>query len=195
LWAWGSNSFGQLGLGDDVTRSSVTQVGSLTSWASISAFGNASVFVRTNGSLWSCGQNNYGQLALGDTTYRSSPTQVGSLTNWSKIQGGEGHCLAIKTDGTLWSWGWNIYGQLGNGSQFDDKSSPIQIGALTNWSSLAAGRFHSLAIKTDKTMWAWGSDTYGQTTIADKSSPVQIGALSSWLSVSAGYYYSLAIRE
>ena len=53
--------------------------------------------------------------------------------------------MAIKTDGTLWSWGYNNKGQLGDGTTIN-KSSPVQVGALTTWSSVSAGRLHSLAI-------------------------------------------------
>ena len=47
----------------------------------------------------------------------------------------------------LWSWGRNSDGELG----FDDttnRSSPVQVGALTDWSSVSSGNFHSLALKS-----------------------------------------------
>ena len=83
----------------------------------------------------------------------------------------------------LWAWGQNSYGAEGKGLLGDDteinKSSPIQIGTLNNWSSIttSAGG-HSMALKTDGTMWLWGRGDYGQLGNGDtvtRSSPVQIG--------------------
>jgi alpha-tubulin suppressor-like RCC1 family protein len=95
--------------------------------------------------------------------------------------------FAIKTDGTLWSWGRNDNGgSLGLGN-LTNYSSPKQIGALTNWSKISAGNFYTVALKTDGTMWAWGTNNSGQLgqgNTTDRSSPVQIGALTTWSSVS-----------
>ena len=149
--------------------------------------------------MWSWGQNNYGQLGLSNTTYRSSPNQVGYVTTWSSLSGGRAHALAIKTDGTMWSWGRNSYGlgQLGLGDT-TDRSSPVQIGALTTWSTIAAGDNHSMAIKTDGTMWSWGTNLYygtlGLGDNTDRSSPTQIGALTTWSKIDAGGNFTLAIK-
>jgi alpha-tubulin suppressor-like RCC1 family protein len=53
--------------------------------------------------------------------------------------------LAIKTDGTLWGHGGNGNGQVGD-STITDRSSPVQIGSLTKWLSVAAGSYFSLAV-------------------------------------------------
>ena len=94
----------------------------------------------------------------------------------------------------LWAWGRNGSGRLGLGNT-TDYSSPKQIGALTTWLSITAGYFNSAAIKTDGTIWSWGSATGGATGLgfSNLSSPNQVGALTNWLNVSAGSYYSLAI--
>ena len=99
-------------------------------------------------------------------------------------------------DGTLWAWGRNNYGELGLGDAAN-RSSPVQVGALTDWSAIGVGYCHSLAIKTDGTLWAWGSNGYGQLGLGDatnRSSPVQVGALTDWSAIGAGYYFSLATQ-
>ena len=150
FYSWGVNADGQLGLGNTTSRSSPVQVGALTNWSRVSAGSLHSLAVKTDGTLWAWGRNFSGQLGLGDTASRLSPVQVGLLTNWNQISGGDSHSLAVKTDGTLWSWGLNARlsggtGQLGLGD-IVHRSSPVQVGALTNWSQAAAGTDHSLAV-------------------------------------------------
>jgi alpha-tubulin suppressor-like RCC1 family protein len=75
-------------------------------------------------------------------------------------------------------------------------SSPVQVGALTTWLTVAAGYTNRAAIKTDGTMWAWGNGGDGRLGLGDttnRSSPVQVGALTTWLTVAAGIYHTVAI--
>ena len=199
LWAWGRNDSGALGLGDTINRLSPVQLGVATNWASAAAGQYYTLGIKTDGTLWAWGRNYYGNLGLGDKIYRSSPVQVGALTNWFSSSASN-HVLATKTDGTLWSWGNNGNGQLGlNDGVY--RSSPVQVGALTNWSkAYAGGGNHSISIKTDNTLWAWGLNTSGQLgdgTVINRSSPVQIGASIDWSSsiIIAGYGHSAAISK
>jgi alpha-tubulin suppressor-like RCC1 family protein len=147
--------------------------------------------------LFSWGRNNEGSLGLGDTVYRSSPVQVGALTDWAKITAGLTFGAAIKADGTLWSWGANANGQLGLGNVYNSRSSPVQVGSLTNWYEVSAGSTHCLATKTDGTLWSWGSGTGGKLGLNNtisRSSPVQIGALTEWADIVATGDTSLAIK-
>lgn len=198
LWSWGSNSSGRLGLGNTTSYSSPKQVGALTNWLKVSA-AYCCLAIKTDGTLWAWGQNTYGQLGDGTTVSKSSPVQIGALTNWLKIAAnGYYTSIAIKTDGTLWSWGRNNSGQIGNNTT-TDQSSPVQIGALTNWLSIAGGGYngHSFAIKTDGTLWAWGKNITGQLGLGNTtnySSPKQVGLLTSWLKISSGNYSGIAIK-
>ena len=98
--------------------------------------------------------------------------------------------VAVKTDGTLWSWGHNNVGNLGDGTT-TNRSSPVQVGALTTWSTVGAGYSFAAAVKTDGTLWTWGYNTSGQLgdeTTTNRSSPVQVGGLTTWLRVTSGSY-------
>jgi len=147
--------------------------------------------------LYTWGHNNYGQLGIGNTSNRSSPSQVGALANWLVVAGCYGFTNAIKNNGTLWAWGRNNFGQLGLGNT-TSYSSPVQVGALTSWSTVSAGgRYHTVAIKTDGTLWSWGQGTGGKLGLGNTtnySSPKQVGALTNWSKVNCGLDHCLAIK-
>jgi alpha-tubulin suppressor-like RCC1 family protein len=50
---------------------------------------------------------------------------------------------------------------LGDGTT-TQRTSFVQVGTATNWSEVCGGRYHTLASKTDGTLYAWGGNTYGQ---------------------------------
>jgi alpha-tubulin suppressor-like RCC1 family protein len=198
LWAWGYNANGQLGDGTVISRSSPVQIGALTNWEQVSTSSYHTAAVKTDGTLWTWGRGNNGVTGHDNTVNLSSPVQVGALSNWARV----GTCFgdfvtAVKTDGTLWAWGLNNLGQLGDGTVIS-KSSPVQIGALTNWLNSAHGDAFSVAVKTDGTFWAWGKNASGQlgdNTNVSKSSPVQVGALTDWVKGRGGSDGTMAIRS
>jgi alpha-tubulin suppressor-like RCC1 family protein len=151
-------------------------------------------------SLFSWGDNAIGFLGLGDAVNRSSAVQVGTLATWANIVTGQYHSLALKADGTIWSWGGASIvnaGQLGVGDTLS-RSSPVQIGTLATWVKIAAGRYHSLALKTDGSLWVWGSNGTGQSGLGDtnsRSSPVQVGTLANWTSIVGAVSQSLVIKS
>jgi alpha-tubulin suppressor-like RCC1 family protein len=108
--------------------------------------------------------------------------------------------VAIKTDGSLWAWGYNNQGQLGDGSMgvANYRNVPFRIGADLNWVSVSAGGSHTLGIRTDGSLWAWGWNENGQLGIGSAGSfipvPVQIQAGTTWKTASAGWSHNLAIR-
>jgi alpha-tubulin suppressor-like RCC1 family protein len=140
LWAWGINSSGVLGTGNTIQKSSPVQVGILTNWAQVSAGGDDSGAVKTDGTLWGWGENINGNVGDGTTIARSSPVQIGALTDWNQVSKGETRIsAAVKTNGTLWTWGAGDGGALGTGTLNISASSPVQVGALTDWFKVSAG--------------------------------------------------------
>jgi alpha-tubulin suppressor-like RCC1 family protein len=213
LWSWGLNSSGQSGRGVAVgaSYSSPVQVGALTNWKKVAPGLNFSVGITEGGALYSWGLNTLGYLGNGTVTTSSTATQVGTLTNWSDIAaGGEtalttDHVIATKFDGTLWSWGAGTLGALGRGNATVGAaaggihySSPCQVGSLTDWKFVSAGSQVSGCIKTDGTLWTWGTNIYGQLGVGNVqyySSPVQVGALTNWKYINYGTDHCLAILE
>ena len=196
LWSWGYNYQGRLGHNDIVWKSSPIQVPG-TQWTNPHANGYSSFCFKTDGTLWAWGTNGNGQLGQNDKINRSSPIQIPG-TQWTSISGSLiDLTLATKSDGTLWSWGYNGQGQLGLNDTIR-RSSPTQIPG-TQWSTnpkslSGGGTSNSFAIKTDGTLWAWGSNAYGVLGQNDqilRSSPVQIPG-TQWSKVEAGYAQHVA---
>ena len=116
-----------------------------------------------------------------------------------KIAAGSQYTVILKGDGTLWAWGYNQDGELGDGTVVN-RHSPVQIGTDTNWRQIAVsgGGDHTVALKNDGTLWAWGYNNEGQLgdgTFVDRRSPVQIGTDTDWTQISAGAYHTVALKN
>ncbi|MEW6378500.1 MAG: Ig-like domain-containing protein [bacterium] len=149
--------------------------------------------------LWAWGWNEEGQLGDGANTDKNTPVQIGTDNQWVSIAAGWAHTVALKSDGTLWAWGRNDVGQLGDGTN-SDKNIPVQIGTDNQWVSISANSesHHTLALKSDGTLWAWGRNDAGQLgdgTNSDKNTPVQIGTDNQWAAIAAGWGNSLALKS
>ena len=147
--------------------------------------------------MWGLGTS--GQLGIGVATSRSRPAQVTSGTSsYVQISVGASNAAAIDTLGQLWVWGAAATGQLGQGNvALVNTSLPVQVAAGTSWSQVSNGPSHTLAVRSDGSLWAWGLGTSGQlgnNAAATRSSPVQIGVETNWLTASAGGLHSLALK-
>jgi alpha-tubulin suppressor-like RCC1 family protein len=175
LWAWGANAFGYLGDGTTTDRHSPVAIG--TGFARVAAGLDHTAAVKTDGTLWAWGGNVWGQLGDGTTQEKHSPVQIGN--GFAQVAAGHYRTAAVKVDGTLWTWGANDFGALGNGTIGSGttgvRRSPDQIGI--GFARVAVGEFHMSAVKTSRTLWAWGDNGHGQLgdgTLVDQLSPVQI---------------------
>jgi alpha-tubulin suppressor-like RCC1 family protein len=177
LWAWGHNTYGQIGDNTTTHKSIPTQTFCAgNDWRYVACGFYHTAAIKYDGTLWSWGQNTFGQLGDNSTAHRVSPVQTIGGNSWKQISCGHSHSAGIKTNGSLWLWGQNDYGQLGDNTT-TNKSSPVQtVAGGTNWKEVSCGNRFTLAIKTDGTLWAWGHNIYGQigdNTTTHRSSPVQ----------------------
>ena len=151
--------------------------------------------------LWAMGQNHYGQLGDGTTSNRTTPVQVDS--NVSSVTAGYYHSLYLKTyqspsgsyQANLWAMGRNNYGQLGDGT-LTDRNTSVQI--ATNVSSVRAGNYHSLYVKTDGTLWAMGWNNYGQLgdgTSFSRVSPVKVSTGVHLYEMPPGAHATVLVHE
>jgi len=205
IFSWGSNSFGHLGLGDTIPRLIPMPVDfdpdrTANDKSTMIAAGFYSSFAIIEGKLYGWGRNSNGELGLGGKSPSViKPTRVGYADDWKEIAVGDTHALAVNEYGELYSWGSNDYGQLGQGdSGFNTyRDTPTQIGTATNWLRVAAGEYHSLAIKTNGELYAWGRGNDGQlglTDWLDANEPKRVGGSNNWVAVAAGFHFSLAVN-
>lgn len=116
---------------------------------------------------------------------------------WQSISAGVAHSVGIRTGGTLWTWGRNNSGQLGDGTSVGSRSTPTQIGTASDWQYISCGASHTIALKSNGTLWAWGANASGQLgngNYSNSNVPVQIGSDTDWAMISAGDEFSLALK-
>ncbi|MEZ4597356.1 MAG: hypothetical protein R3C32_11370 [Chloroflexota bacterium] len=177
--------------------------------------------VRTDHTVWCWGFDGYGELGDGTTgdgeLMRTSPVQVrrgsSTLKGVTKVAGGAAFTCAVRTDGTAWCWGLGDLGQLGDGASGTGhhRTRAVEVrrgsGHLTRVERVAAGGRHACALRTDGSVWCWGSDLHGQlgdATTGDATSHIRTkavrvrlgrGYLDDVVTLAAGYSHTCAVRR
>jgi alpha-tubulin suppressor-like RCC1 family protein len=187
--------------GSSSSGSSATTTTGPLKWANFSAGDYHSVAVKTDGSLWAWGYNDDGELGDGTTDYSYDPILI-SATGWAgaTLAAGDYHTTVAKADGSLWGWGYNGYGDVGDGTTTDVTTGPKLISA-TGWAgaTIAARYYHTIAIKADGSLWAWGYNGDGE--LGDNSTtnvttgPKLISA-TGWAGskIAAGWYHTRVLK-
>ena len=171
VYAWGANTFGQLGQGTTNSLANTTPVyvsNGGRHYTAITATDLAAVAIATDGSLWAWGDNQEGELgqgnAAGSAPYFSAvPIQIGTATGWSALAAGSNHVLALQ-GGVLSTWGGNILGQLGDGTWGNSISTPAVVAPPSGqtWAAIGAGDNHSLAVTSAGNLYGWGLNFSGE---------------------------------
>jgi alpha-tubulin suppressor-like RCC1 family protein len=201
LWIWGSADSGRLGINGYGNRSTpVTTFAGGTNWKQVASGLQHSAAVKTDGTLWTWGRENNGQLGNNRNTsnIKTPVTTFAGGTNWKQVACGFNHQTAIKTDGTLWIWGDNsTYRELGTNDAITRSTPVTTFAGGNNWKSVSCGWFHTTAIKTDGTLWSWGTGgSLGDNTTSVRSAPVTTFAGgNNWKQVSVGREHSAAIQS
>lgn len=198
LWGWGSNQFGQLGIGNNEDYLAPVQIIGLEGIISAAGGWRHSAAVKDDGTVWGWGYNDYGQLGDGTYTDSLTPVLTQGIENVVKIAAGRYGTFAVKSDGTVWTWGDNEEGELGNGTNVDSSNVPVQAIGINGVVSIDAGETHAVVLKTDGTVLVWGNNGSGQLgdgSRNDKNIPQQVNGISGVTAVAAGGYHTVALKE
>ena len=196
---WGYNGYGQLGDGTTIDSSNpVTAVGIASGAKSLAAGKDFTCAVTAVGAVMCWGYNWYGQLGDGSVINRTAPVAVSGLTSGVRtVTAGRYHTCALTTSGGVKCWGYNGQGQLGDGTATSHRT-PIDVNGLTSGvSAIAAGGYHTCALKTDGSLLCWGDNSAGSLgdgTVSNRTEPVNVNGLDGKVSaVSAGIHHTCAL--
>jgi alpha-tubulin suppressor-like RCC1 family protein len=219
LWTWGYGSSGALGNAQITNRSTpITTFSGGTNWKQVSCGHNFTAAIKTDGTLWTWGLNGVSGGGEGDSYYAylginqvlnvfviSTPvTTFAGGTNWKQVSvagnTGGNNLGAIKTDGTFWTWGENAFSELGHAATNKSYTPITTFAGGTNWKLASGGYQHNTAIKTDGTLWTWGSISDGAlgngvTSGLNRSTPITTFAGgTNWKQVIGGRRFTAAVQ-
>ena len=218
---WGANHEGQVGDGSTVTtRLAPVNVSGIADALGIASGSDHACAITVSGSPKCWGRNSNGQLGDDSTTRRLVPSLTQSwmglvdLADITAISAGMGHTLARRSNGTVYAWGLAHRGQLGLGfggtletcftpGEGTVACSPyaLRVPDLFDVTAIGAGWNHSIALKGNGTVWAWGNNDYGQLGVGDtttRTAPVQVrnasgsGFLTGVSEIAGGYFHNVA---
>ena len=176
VWMWGSNAYGQLGIGNAANQGRAYQInasyfGNQAITQVIGAGGDHGFFhaVAVDGSVYAWGRNAYGQLGNGDTVNQNAPVSITIATSVKYVRStssgaGYGTTYFLCDNGDVYAAGYNLYGQVGDGSVVD-KLTAIKITSLSGVRDIycGGGQYAFVyAVKTDGTVYSWGHNAQGQ---------------------------------
>lgn len=196
LYAYGSNVFGQLGLGDKTNRDKLELV-KLSDVISVNCGSNHTIALTKNHYVYAWGTNLYGRLGVGYNKKSISPTQV-SLSDIIQIACGDAHTVVLSKSGKVFAWGRNKHGQLGIGYTEFPQYEPKEL-SLEHIVSINCGSNFTFAIDKYGDLYGWGSNIGGKLGFGKskkrriKFFPAKI-SLSAIMSVSCGADHTMVVN-
>jgi len=213
LFCWGGNSYGQLGIGDRVSKKIPTPVGADNNWLKVDAADTHTCGLKKDTTLHCWGgnsvQNSYEPLGIGDGQQKLSPAQVGTVNEgiregWIDLALHMQKTCGIRKkdaesrEGFLYCWGKNYHGDLGVGDA-QHRSTPTQVGNDSNWVDVSAGFAHACGVKSNGEVFCWGNNHYGQLGHEAENLvsvvPKKVENLESVSSITSGAYHNCAVTK
>jgi alpha-tubulin suppressor-like RCC1 family protein len=214
VWAWGRNTYGQLGISGTVNNPNFVNTPQLviggTNVVAVAAGAYHSVALTSGSAVLAWGDNDGGQLGINSQNNQPTPVQVSGssgLAGVTAIAAGAHFTMALTSGSSVWVWGDNTWDQCCQGSSdYGFYSVPIEVinSQITNIVAIAAGDNHALALQSNGMVWTWGDNQYGElgggnSIPLDSSAPVQVltstGTLTGVVSIAAGPGFSIAVKN
>ena len=199
LHCWGTNGYGQLGLGnvDSFTTPQDTGMIGITS-LSVGYATACAIFNTPAVKCWGATSN--GTIGDGTTASRSLPTAVSGLSTAISISANGSSsgafACALQDTGEIQCWGWNLNGQLGNGAAYSVSKPVTALGLSLPATAVTTGGNHTCALLSDGTIQCWGSNGYGQLgdgTTTSSLAPVSVSGINNAIAIDAGYAHTCAL--
>lgn len=197
VWVSGRNEVGQLGNGSICNSSTPVQVVGINNALAVAGLDRSCFALLSDGTVRAWGDNSSGIFGTGIGPGSGVPVQVPNLSGIVAIEGGAYHGIALRNDGIVFTWGGNSNGgPLGNGAPPGvDGNAPAPVIGLSDVVSISAGAWNSSALKSDGTVWTWGSNAYGQLGRGTPSSvAAPVPGLTNVTQIAGGSYHVLALR-
>ena len=198
LWSFGSNEFGQLGIGNKEKYYKEPQlINDISNVASISCGGEHTLCLTLQSELWSFGRNHYGQLVLENKLQNAYFPQRTKQQNITLISAGFWFSVFQSLQGIVYVVGNNGHGQLGTGNK-KRYDKPIGVPGLPKIKSFSAGGNHVMYLDVEGRLYGVGYNEYGQLGIGtnqSRSTVQLIEDIPKIKEVSCGYRHTMCIDE
>lgn len=198
VFAWGSNSLGQLGDGTMADRSRPHQVNLRAAAISVSSNDKFSAALLADGSVWLWGDNPFEELIHNMESTNVLPIQVKDIPALTQISAGSAHMVGLDAAGQVWTWGYAGNGQLGRGDNEDPSYVPGIVSLPTKIVRVIAGSKQTFALDATGKVWAWGENYYyalGDGSGKGKSKPVLLSGIDKVTALSSNAQRSAAVRS
>jgi len=164
LWCWGSNAYGQIGVGSAALQVPVPAkitAGDVGSWRKVAAGRFHACAIDDVGELWCWGADASGQLGDGDPESEPAerPQPVAEPGPWDDVALGASHTCALK-QGRLFCWGRNYGGEVGNPDAGTVVHAPAEVaGGFTDWIAVDVGAGSTCGIRRAAAdeLYCWGA--------------------------------------
>jgi alpha-tubulin suppressor-like RCC1 family protein len=198
LWSCGEYTSDQLGRPVTVSSNAYTllQINADNDWLDFKCNNRHTLLIKTNNTVWGFGEGDLGSLVTGSDTGYGIPTQLISGNDWAQAIPSAAGSLFKKINGTIWGVGYNAVGTLGFGNYNFYNYALQQIGTATDWQSIESSTDHTMALKTNGTLWATGYNPNGQLGIGTTSNAnvfTQVGTATNWAKVRCSRQHTLAL--
>lgn len=199
VWAWGSNEYYQLG-DTGSSRLVPTKINELSGITKIATGKYTSYAIGSSGEVYSFGQNANGEAGIGSYASKTTVKKSQNIANAVDIKAGENHAVVLMSTGEVYATGSNLYGQLAQDvNQIRRLKQFTKIQNLSKVVMIATGDNHNIALKSDGTIYTWGSNENEELGLQLKTNyvqtPTKVENVNDIRYIDGGSEYSLALNK